>query len=65
MGTTIVSPATSRETIAVFRVWRTGVVFTDEVKASDPGSSERGFGMLLVSEMKQAMSRFGKDSVPY
>jgi hypothetical protein len=65
MGTTIVSPATSRETIAVLRVWRTGVVFTDGAKASEPGSAERGFGMLLVSRMGQGMSRFGKYSVPY
>jgi hypothetical protein len=65
MGTTIVSPATSRETIAVFRVWRTGVVFNEGVKYSDPGSSERGLDMVLVSEMGRGLSRFGKDSVPY
>jgi hypothetical protein len=49
----------------VFRAWRTGVVFNEEVKYSDPESSERGLDMLLVSEMKQGLSRFGKDSVPY
>src|SRR5580700_6392992 len=58
MGTTIVSPATSRETMAVFRAWRTGVVFNEDIKYSDPGSSLRGLGMLLVSEMSRRLSRF-------
>jgi len=48
--------------MAVFRVWRTGVIFNPE---ANPGSSERGLDMVLVSEMKQGLSRSGKDSVPY
>lgn len=51
--------------MAVFRMWQTGVVFNEEAKYLDPGSPETGFAMVLVSEMKQGLSRSGKYSVPY
>lgn len=42
---------------------RFNIVFNEVVKYSGPGGSERGLDMLIVSEMKQGLSRFGKDSV--
>ena len=59
------SPATWRQTMDVFRVWRTCVVFTDEGRSLGPGSSGRGLGIDVASRMKHALSLCGRYGVAY